>query len=72
MELNNGHFESGSDSIFGFIMTVTILMLGIMALEWYLTENMNLTVGLSYSTQGVLQRRVQTVIGNTLKVDLTD
>jgi hypothetical protein len=47
-------------------------MLRIIALEWYHMENMNLTVGLSYSTQGVLQRQVQTVIGNTLKVDLTD
>lgn len=34
--------------------------------------NMNLTVGLSYSIQGVLQRWMQMVIGNTLKVDLTD
>jgi hypothetical protein len=47
-------------------------MLGIIALEWYQMENMNLTVGPSYSTQGVLWRWVQMVTGNTLKVDLTD
>ena len=51
MELHNGHFESGSDSKFGFIITITILMLGIIALKWYQMENMNLTVGLSYSIQ---------------------
>jgi len=58
--------------MFGFIVTITILRLGIIALEWYQMENMNLTVDLSYSTQGVLQRWVQTVSGNTLKADLTD
>jgi hypothetical protein len=38
MELHYGHFECGSDSIFGFIITITIMMLGIIAVECCLME----------------------------------